>query len=290
MRFSRTRFFDRRKIPSLVPPARQITGKAVRTRRNRRRRAEVARGCVLYRGPSPWAPEGLAEEDNRIVIIMTFGSVNDKTGDVAQIWLFADKLKPTAAKAAGLHRLVCGNCALTELCYVKLHQAPRMVWTTYKAGRYPDYDPAQHDRVVQEKGVRFGAYGDPVLIPIELVQHFAQISNRNYTGFTEQWARPEFQVYRPYYMASIHREEDVALADSLGWRHYRVGTNGPQAGEVLCPHQNSALSRVVRCNECNACNGAERAVGADQRRNIFAYPTGRNYMNTRWDKHLQITR
>jgi hypothetical protein len=289
MRFSRIRVFDRRKIAAAPLVSRAITGKAVRQRRRRQRRAQTVRGCVLYRGPSPWALEGLPAADNQIVIIMTFGSVNEKTGDVAQIWLFADKLKPTEAKAAGLNRLVCGNCAIVELCYVKLHQAPRMVWQAYKAGKYPDYDPAQHDTVVRDKGVRFGAYGDPVLIPIALVRHFVEISNHNYTGFTEQWARPEFQSYRPYYMASIHREEDVLLADSLGWRHYRVGTNGPQSGEVLCPHQNSALGRVVQCNKCNACNGAQRAVGATQRHSVFAYPTGRNYMNTRWDKHLQIT-
>jgi hypothetical protein len=276
-------------IGSVQVAVKTVTGKALRARKKRQQRRQTASGCVLYRGPSPWALDGLPEADRAIVILLTFSSTNRKTGDTCQLWLFADKLKPTEAKAAGLNQLVCGDCALMQVCYVKLHQAPRMIWNSYKNGNYPDYQPDQHDWIIAEKGVRFGAYGDPVLVPIELVQHFVRVSNHNYTGFTEQWAKPEYQMYRPYFMASVHRDEDIPRATALGWRHYRVGTDGPKAGEVLCPHQNEKLTQVIQCSTCQACNGASRPVGQQQRHSIFAYPTGTKYINTRWKKNLART-
>ena len=243
-------------------------------------------GCVLYRGASPWAEPGASPENSRIVILMTFSSTNRNTGDTCQIWLFADKVKPTEARAGNLHRLVCGDCQLVKVCYVKLHQAPRMIWSAYKAGKYRDYDPAVHDAIIAEKGVRFGAYGDPVLIPISMVERLVAVAQQNYTGFTEQWMKPEYQAYRPYFMASVHQREDIPRAEALGWRHYRVGLDGPVSGEVLCPHQNSQLPVLVQCNACQACNGANRHVGARQRHSIFAYPTGTKHINTRWTNNL----
>jgi hypothetical protein len=263
-----------------------ITKKARKARKKRKLRQETVSGCVLYRGRSPWAPDGASDADSQIVILMTFTSTNRKTGDTCQVWLFADKLKPTEARAGGLHRLVCGDCKLVQVCYVKLHQAPRMVWNAYKNGNYPDYDPDRHDRIVAAKGVRFGAYGDPVLIPLEIVERLVTVSRRNYTGFTEQWMKPAYQAYRPYYMASVHRVEDMPRAAALGWRHYRVGVDGPAANEVLCPHQNEQINKLIQCNKCRLCNGANQPANVAQRKSIFAYPTGTKHIKTRWVNNL----
>lgn len=251
----------------------------------RRRLAEPeVKGCVLYRGRSPFVREG----DDQYVVILTFQSDNRKTGDMAQIWILAENESPLDARKLGLYQIVCGDCPVVNLCYVNLAHRPRTLYAAYKAGQYPDYAPDAYDWVIAAKGVRYGAYGDPVLIPLELVRHFAELSGGDYTGYTHQWRRPEFQTYRPYFMASVETAADVALAESMGWRWYLVTTEASVPGAVLCPHQNEKLSRLVLCNTCWACNGSRgRPVAEPQRRSIIARPTGHNHMETRWNKFIQ---
>ncbi len=246
----------------------------------------TVKGCVLYRGRSPFVTDG----DDQYAVILTFQSDNRKTGDMAQIWLIAENESPLEARKLGLHRIVCGDCAVVKLCYVNLAQRPRTLYAAYKRGDYPDYDSSAHDYVVAANGVRFGAYGDPVLLPIWLVRHFVELSGGRYTGYTHQWRRPEFQIYRPYFMASCETLADVQLAESMGWRWYMVTTEDSVPGAVLCPHQNTALQQLVLCNTCWACNGAkDRPVGAPQRRSIIARPTGYAHAPARWNNSLGHT-
>lgn len=241
------------------------------------------KGCVLYRGRSPFVSEG----DNQFAAILTFQSDNSKTGDMAQIWLVAENESPFEARKLGLYQIVCGNCPVVDLCYVNLAHRPRTLYQAYKRGDYPDYDQPSHDYVVAANGVRFGAYGDPVLLPLPLVRHFADLSDGRYTGYTHQWRRPEYQIYRPFFMASCETLEDTQLAESMGWRWYLVTQEESVPGAVLCPHQNTKLPTLVQCNTCWACNGAkDRAVGAQQRRSIIARPTGAFNMAARWAKRM----
>lgn len=242
------------------------------------------KGCVLFRGTSPFVDNS---SDAQFVAIMTFHSENRKTGDMAQIWLLAENESPLDARKLGLYRIVCGDCPVVSCCYVNLAHRPRTVYAALQAGQYPDYDPNLHETAVAENGVRFGAYGDPVLLPLWLVQRLARVSGGRWTGYTHQWRRPEYQVFREFFMASVETEEDAALAESMGWRWYMVTTKERVPGAVLCPHQNTKLDRLVLCNTCWACNGAQRPVGARQRVNIIASPTGHNHAATRWTKNLE---
>lgn len=240
-------------------------------------------GCVLFRGRSPFVSDG----DDQFAAIMTFRSDNRKTGNMAQIWLIAENESPLEARKLGLYRIVCGDCAVAKLCYVNLAYRPRTLYAAYKRGDYPDYDWQAHAHVVAGSGVRFGAYGDPVLLPLWLVQSFANLSGGNYTGYTHQWRRPEYQIFRPYFMASCETIADTQLAESMGWRWYMVTTQESVPGAVLCPNQNTALKQVVLCNTCWACNGAkDRPVGAAQRRSIIAHPTGWAHADKRWNTHI----
>lgn len=242
-------------------------------------------GCVLYQGVSPFAMDGAAE----FVALMTFYSTNGKTGPMAQIYLLVDSTRPTDAKKQGLSHIVCGNCPIIDLCYVNLGQGVQAAWNSYKSGKYIVYTPSVHNEYIKQYGVRFGAYGDPTLLPLDLVQRLVNVSDGKWTGYTHQWERPEYQGYRPYFMASVHDEitpGDDERAAALGWRYYRVGLNGPKPGEVLCPHDNKALPYIVRCDGCFACNGANRAVGEKQRVNIYTPPGGFNHAESRWANNL----
>jgi hypothetical protein len=253
----------------------------------RRQLAEEVKGCVLFRGTSPFVPAG---SDAQFVAIMTFHSENRKTGDMAQIWLLAENESPLDARKLGLYRIVCGDCPVVSCCYVNLAHRPRTVYEGYQAGQYPDYAPNLHEAAVVEKGVRFGAYGDPVLLPLWLVQRLVRASGGRWTGYTHQWRRAEYQSFREFFMASVETEEDAALAESMGWRWYMVTTKPSIQGAVMCPHQNTQLDRLVLCNTCWACNGAQRPVGARQRVNIIASPTGHNHAAARWRNHVENKR
>lgn len=240
---------------------------------------------VLYRGESPF----IDGDDRAYAVILTFQSDNRKTGDMAQVWLIPENESPLEARKLGLHRIVCGDCPVVKLCYVNLAHRPRTLYAAYKAGDYPDADPEVYEPVVAYKGVRFGAYGDPVLLPLPLVERLAGLAGRRFTGYTHQWRREEYQGYRPYFMASCETLEDVQLAERMGWRWYMVTLEDQVAGAVLCPHQNEQNKYTVLCNNCWACNGANRPVGARQRANIIARPTGHSGIASRWQNHLEVT-
>ena len=245
----------------------------------------AVKGAVLYRGVSPFVPDTI---DNRYVVILTFQSDNRKTGDMAQIWIIAETWSPLEARKLGLDAIICGDCPVKKLCYVNLAQRPRTLYDAYSRGDYPDHVPELYEPVIAEKGVRFGAYGDPVLIPLPIVARFALLSAGHYTGYTHQWRRPEYQVYRPYFMASVETLADIALAESMGWRWYMVTPDEIPPGAVLCPHQVENRKYQITCNTCWACNGArDRAVDVPQRRSIVARPTGWAHANTRWHKHME---
>lgn len=271
--------------PATVPrPQGRASKISTRPLRSATRVPDSPKGCVLYRGTSPFVPAGT---DNAYAAVLTFQSDNRKTGDMAQIWFIAENESPLEARKLGLHQIVCGDCPVVKLCYVNLAHRPRTLYEAYKAGTYPDASPGLYEPLVASKGVRFGAYGDPVLMPIELVRRLAEIAAGAYTGYTHQWRRPEYQAYREFFMASVETDQDVDLALTMGWRYYRVTLEEPKYGEVLCPHQNERNKYAVLCNTCWACKGAHRPVGVQQPHSIIARPTGHNGIAARWKNHMQ---
>lgn len=266
-----------------------MTKTALRVRQPRSLHALPTSGCVLYRGRSPWA----TTEDADFVALMTFYSVNDKTGPMAQIYFLMDRHRPTDVKNMGLTNVICGDCPIVSLCYVNLGQGVQAAWKSYKGGKYSVYTPKVHDEYIKNFGVRFGAYGDPTLLPLDMVQRLASVSDGKWTGYTHQWAKPAYQAYRPYFMASVHDDitpDDYVQAAALGWRYYRVSANGPYPGEVVCPYANKTLPYLVRCDGCFACNGAHRPVGDRQKVNIYIPPHGYAHAESRWKNKVQKLR
>ena len=232
------------------------------------RRPRIARplGVILHRGKSPF-------DGSPFVVIMPLGkSSNDKTGAMLQTYIIRSHVHPLQAVATDGDVTICGDCPLRGLkqkrrkkrkfrtCYVNVGQGPAMVYDAFRRGRYEDYDPARHDQFIAGRKIRWGTYGDPVLIPEPLVAHLAGISS-GWTGYTHQWANPLFKAYQRFLMASVHgvtgpwsREH----AKSLGWRTFRTTNGGvPTAGEVLCPASKEAGKRLS-CLTCNLCDGEGR--------------------------------
>jgi hypothetical protein len=220
-------------------------------------------GIILHRGVSP------AAGNIPYVVIAVLGrSSNSKTGDMVQVYIIVDSTtKPTDTLRTGEDAAVCLDCPLRGIlgkmrtCYVNLGQGPRMVHDAYVRGRYVEYDPAEHDRYFRGRKVRWGAYGEPVLIPLPIVSRLSAVAD-GWTGYTHQHRRPEFQEYRRYFMASVHSVEEGRDATRRGWRYFRASNDGaPAAGEFVCPASEDGGWRRD-CNTCDACKGAgARAVG-----------------------------
>ncbi len=241
------------------------TMKTMRQRATRKR-VRKSTGIVIHRGIAPGT--GLP-----YVVIATWRSMNEKTGDVMTVWIVRDDVNPVAAKQEGGVHATCFDCPLHLFggCYVEVQHAPLAIWRCYKNGGYEEYDSAKHDRLIKGRFVRWGGYGEPVLVPLELVRKWSCELAVGWTGYTHQWRRREYQCYRSYFMASVHSITQRDMAWSMGWRTFRdcesLDKEPMTRGEFHCPASNEAGHRLT-CRECGACDGANRPIGHTQHASV----------------------
>lgn len=230
-------------------------------------------GIILHRGESTLSR-------GRFVVVAVLGnSANEKTGAMIQVYILADEgSKPTETIRDGSDAIVCGDCPMRGIlakyrredvpadlegeggklraCYVNAGQGPRIVFETYRRGGYVEYNASEHDQFFAGRMIRWGSYGEPVLIPLPIVSHLSEIAS-GWTGYTHQWHRPEFQGYRPFFMASVHADQYNA-ARLLGWRFFHSSNSAePIPGTIVCPASAEAGKRLT-CSECGICNGNDR--------------------------------
>lgn len=218
-------------------------------------------GIVVYEGPSALATGA------QIVAIVTGlrrSSENRKTGDLLQMWILATDDYPVKVAASGDDRAVCGDCPLRRSqggsCYVTLHQGPHSVFGAYKRGAYPRVSVQEACEMLRGRPLRFGAYGDPVALPVDLVRSLSGVVS-THTGYTHQWRLTRAKGFKSVLMASVDTEADYAEAKALGWRTFRTLSSVTDVGarEILCPASEEAGSRVT-CAECGLCAGTKRAA------------------------------
>lgn len=230
-------------------------------------------GVILHRGISPF------DGSPYVVIMPLRKSKNSKTGTMLQTYIIRSDMHPVVAVRKGADGSICNGCPMRGVavrknakkrkhrtCYVNVGQGPAMVYKAFKRGRYVDYVPALHDRFLAGRKIRFGTYGEPVLIPLDVIRHLISVT-AGWTGYTHQWAMPAFSEYRQYLMASVHGQTGPwsrEHAKHLGWRTFRTTRDGkPADNEILCPASEQAGKRLS-CNSCNLCDGAgTRKAGLD---------------------------
>lgn len=232
-------------------------------------------GVVLWEGASPI-------DNAPIVAIGTFKSKNPKTGPMLQVWILRADVNPTQAVAVGQDRATCGDCALRPLiqrlaktgqamsgwramlrakpCYVNVGQAPLAVWRSYKAGRYLRWQDGGGP--FYGRKIRWGAYGDPALIPADVVHRINYWSD-GWTGYTHQWRHGFASWAREVFMASTDTDADRLDAARRGWRtfHARNATDPVPEGSITCPASEEAGERTT-CARCQLCNGARPSVAS----------------------------
>ena len=196
----------------------------------------------------------ILNETSETVQIITFASTNKKTGDMAQVWILNKDIDPVQALKNGESTKICFDCTHLKngTCYVNTGHAPLAVYKAYKAGKYAPLDLGVLKAMIKWKPVRFGAYGEPVLIPLHLVQFMAKHA-RGFTGYTHQWDKLEYLEYNQFFMASTENLEDTLKAHQMGYRTFRVKGEGVDnmASEIDCPNAKTG----VQCRDCTLCDG-----------------------------------
>ena len=221
--------------------------------------------------------------DSQRVIIATTESSNRKTGDMIQAWILRNDMSPVDAVRSNQDDAICGDCKLRgtdgwtdRTCYVNVAQGPNAVWRAYKAGRYAYLPQCRYPEVFTGRAVRWGAYGDPVHIPLGVLRYVCLFA-RKWTGYTHQWAKPQYAPYREYLMASVDSELEYWRAHVHGWRCFRVRPAGELMipGEIPCPASDEQGHKTT-CERCGLCNGIR---ANDRRKDITILVHGMNKRN-----------
>jgi len=216
------------------------------------------------------------EDQHRVIIATGFSKASDnrKTGDMIQIWILVKLVDPVEAIKQGLDRLICGSCVhrgdghgKERSCYVNVGQAPLGIWRAWRAGKYPTL---QWMDCFAGRKVRFGAYGDPVHIPLPLALAIAGVSS-GWTGYTHQWRKPSLQGWKQILMASVDTSAELLIARSMGWSTFRVTPDlDHHSFEKLCASERSGTA----CADCLLCEGSR---GGTQSIHIPAHGTGKRH-------------
>ena len=211
-------------------------------------------GFILYRGPS-------LLDGSPIAVVATMASSNRKTGltgkrNMVQTWIIRTDIEPHIAAKKGLDYSVCGDCIHRpvngDTCYLTLFQAPLAVYRGVQRGIYST-DIDLFYREIQNRKVRFGAYGDPAAVNAQLwIDIAAQCLG--YTGYTHQFDHPNFdRAILSVVMRSIDTEKQALESNE---RYFRVKNPEMPAlpGEVECLSD----SKGMLCSDCLVCDGGEK--------------------------------
>jgi len=194
-------------------------------------------------------------------------SANRKTGPALQVGVMVADMHPCEAAKTGNDHSVCGSCPLRpsvhkaakeageqvgdDPCYVSLFfkgaQWRGLSKNKTRAGVVAAY-------VADADFVRFGEYGNMSALPREVIEPLLK-SAKKWTLYEHEWRKPGNQWLQQYAMASVHSEEERREANELGWRTFRIVSQGqePGPGEIVCPYE----THEIQCIKCGLCNGVK---------------------------------
>lgn len=118
----------------------------------------------------------------------------------------------------------------------------------------PPYNWRHKEKILRfalDRYVRFGTYGEPSLIPIDLVGDMTRVA-KSWTGYTHQWRKkPDFAAFL---MASNHSVADEQDARLKGWRSFVASSE--KTGLTQCP-ASQEMNFKSNCSKCGLCSGLE---------------------------------
>ncbi len=223
--------------------------------RDYERHIDKPNGFVLHRGYVG------GEAYTVIVTGVERESENDKTGPMLQVFIILDSLNPVDVVRSGLDATtICRGCPFSSGrgCYVTVGQSVLAVFIAHQKGSYPDLMPKDYAIVFEGRTVRFGAYGNPTLIPLSKVRAIARICS-GWTGYFHDWREHRFaKQYAEFFMASTETTDSYRLARSLGYRSFHANPVQP-AGTREC----LATAKGLTCERCKLCAGLSKKQQPD---------------------------
>jgi hypothetical protein len=224
-----------------------------------------------------WKGPSLQDGSTEIVVLITGGSENGKTGGQLQTWIMRTDMPPGEVIKADADEPICGQCVhrLNRSCYVLFWMGPRQAyddWLTNPRPMPPNY--------TLYASIRYGAYGDWAFVPYEVAEDLMAHGACGNTGFTAQWRTCD-QRYKNLLMASVSSKAEAREAQAMGWRTYRTAHNDWDLtkGEVLCPGSKEAGHKLT-CFQCGACNGHATKL----RGNVVVPVHGAKYLQNRFER------
>lgn len=218
---------------------------------------------AITNGAIVWTGRSLVDGNPLVVIVtgLELPSHNRKTGWMLQTFVLRADILPTDAVKSGADVSTCANCPLRRTsCYVNL-LGVNQVWRKFTAGGYPLLYADTLARIKRRSQMlRITAYGDAASTPYEAWEPLIKAA-RGSTGYTHQWRTCDPR-WRSHLMASVEKQSDRSLANSLGWRTFRPILKGdsPGCGEILCTN---AKDDAVQCESCGLCNGTNGKSASD---------------------------
>lgn len=219
----------------------------------------AAAGYVLHEGTI---------NGHAYVAVATLKTDNPKTGDMVQIWFILRDVHPVEAVSSGLDfRTICKDCPFSSGrgCYVQVANAPAAIWKAFHRGNYPKLEPRDYPAIFTTRKVRFGAYGNPTLLPIAMVRAIAELSD-GWTGYFHDWKTNRYaSLYANYFMASTETEDSRRMASKAGFRYFHASPKRP-AGAIECLSD----AKGLQCAQCKLCAGLSK----DRMPSVWINPHG----------------
>jgi hypothetical protein len=193
-------------------------------------------------------------------------SNNSKTGNVIQQYVFpVDWITLNKSISELDDSPICFDCVYsqskTKSCYVRKGFSNVGLISKIRSLRKLTIDkiPEFNDKVksvllalVENNGIRFGTYGEPILLGEELVEDISKVA-KFWTGYTHQYAK--YPWSNKYFMASVESEREYKRAKDLNFRAFFVTSSMNTSNEFIhCP-ASKEMGKKLTCDVCKLCMG-----------------------------------
>lgn len=210
--------------------------------------------------------KNISFQKDGLVFNFQFETSNSKTGDMVQNYILPVEWISTDIDIKKLgDKQVCFDCdhsmEKNNTCYVRKGNAMQGLLSKVRSFRkkgidsIPEYSEEIANQIIEKvtgRGVRFGAYGEPVLLGEDLIKRISERASY-WTGYTHQWHR--FNWASRYFMASVESNLLARAADAMGFRSFFV-TDSDDSNYVTCPASKEA-GRLTTCENCKLCMGTQ---------------------------------
>lgn len=219
------------------------------------------RGFEVYNGPS-------VLNDMPVIGLISLNSANVKIGQMAQLWILNASEDPQSSINNKTDSAQCGNCPQRHsnggACYVLPWRGPKQIFKAWQAGQYPALESDQYKPFLNGRGLRFGAYGDPAALPIDVLSALKSAAAWH-VGYTHQIASNRVsRDITSMLMLSADTESQAKQYAAQGYRYFRVKTASMPVleNERYCP---ADPEKGKTCLNCRLCNGTRKN---DKRKSI----------------------